>query len=95
VSSAWCVERQLEHLPATAATVALYIVALAGEGLKPATIERRLVAINREHKIGKFPLPGLAPGVREVLQGIRRSQGSAQRQIAALLTDDLKTMLAA
>lgn len=93
--SAWCAEQQLERLPATAATVGLYVVAMASDGLKPATIDRRLVAINREHKVNNIPPPGLAGEVREVLRGIRRSQGTAQRQVAALLTDELKTMLAA
>jgi integrase len=92
--SAWCFEHDLQRLPATVTTIALYVADQAGRGLKPASIDRRLVAINREHKVAGFPPPGLDPVVREVLAGVRRSQGSAQRQVAAVLTDDLKSMLA-
>src|SRR5436190_12431890 len=91
--SAWCAERDLERLPATVSTIALYVADQANRGLKPASIDRRLVAINREHKVAGFAPPGLDPVVREVLAGVRRIHGSAQRQVAAVLTDDLKSML--
>jgi integrase len=93
--SAWCAERSLERLPATITTIARYVADQAGRGLKPASIDRRLVAINREHKVNGFPAPGLDPVVREVLAGVRRTHGSAQRQVTAVLTDDLKSMLGA
>src|SRR5689334_18317063 len=43
----WSAERvsPVESLPATPATVALYITALAAKGLKPSTIRRRLASI--------------------------------------------------
>jgi integrase len=52
------------------------------------------VAINREHTVAGFPPPGLDPVVHELLAGVRRIHGSAQRQVTAVLTDDLKSMLA-
>ncbi|HEY1292775.1 MAG TPA: site-specific integrase [Chloroflexota bacterium] len=93
--SNWCAERGLERLPATPITVAMYVTDMAANGLRPATIDRRLVAINREHKVARAPQPGLSPEVKETLAGVRRSVGTAQRQVAALLTDDLKSMLSA
>jgi site-specific recombinase XerD len=91
--SAWCAERDLQCLPATVTTIALYVADQASRGLKPASIDRRLVAINREHKVAGFAPPGLDPVMREVLAGVRRTHGSAQRQVTAVLTDDLKSML--
>jgi integrase len=92
---AWCADRDVLRLLASVATIALYVADQASRGLKPASIDRRLVAINREHKVNGFAPPGLDPVVREVLAGVRRTHGSAQRQVTAVLTDDLKSMLGA
>jgi site-specific recombinase XerD len=93
--SIWCAERDVLQLPASVATVASFVADQAGRGLKPASIDRRLVAINRAHKVAGFAPPGLDPRVREVLAGVRRTHGIAQRQVAAVLTHDLKSMLGA
>lgn len=92
--SAWCARRGLERLPATPMTIASYIAEQAASGRRPSTIQRRLVAINREHKIANYPLPTSSPEVKEVLIGVRRAHGTAPDQVAALLTEDLKGILA-
>jgi integrase len=53
------------------------------------------VAINREHRVANLPPLGDNPALREVLTGIRRTHGTAPRQVSAILTDDLRAMLAA
>ena len=55
----WCAERvsPVEPLPATPATVALYITALAAKGRKPSTIRRRLASISVAHQVAGFETP--------------------------------------
>jgi integrase len=93
--SAWCAERGVERLPATLETLVSYVADQAASGLRPSTIGRRLVSIDREHRVQNLPPPGRSPELREVLAGIRRTHGTAPRQVNALLTDDLRAMLAA
>jgi hypothetical protein len=61
----WCAEQApgLEPLPATPATVALYITALA-EVRKPSTIRRRLASISVAHQVAGFESPTADVGVR-------------------------------
>jgi integrase len=91
----WCAERGVERLPATLETLVSYVADQAASGLRPSTIGRRLVAINREHKVANLPPPGLTQELREVMAGVRRTHGTAPRQVSAILTDDLRAMLAA
>jgi integrase len=93
--SSWCAERGVERLPATLETLASYVADQAASGLRPSTIGRRLVSIDREHRIQNLPPPGRSPELREVLAGVRRTHGTAPRQVNAILTDDLRAMLAA
>jgi site-specific recombinase XerD len=47
--TAWCADRGITALPARPETVALYVAAMADQGRKPATIQRRLAAISKAH----------------------------------------------
>ncbi len=83
-------------LPASAETVTLYITDLAQErGLKTATIERRLASVSAWHKRHGYPSPTEERLVREVMKGIRRKQGSKQKQAAPLTVGVLKRVLSA
>jgi integrase len=91
---AWAKECELEALPATPATVALYIAHLAGAGRRPATIDLAIAAIVDAHYRAGHSLDRRAPAIREVRRGLRRTLGTAQREAAPLLVDGLRAMLA-
>ncbi len=65
-------------LPATPATVAAYLAALADSGLKVSTISRRAAAIAYAHKPAGFE-PPINESVRAVMRGVRRKLGTAQK----------------
>jgi site-specific recombinase XerD len=89
--TAWCTNGTLESLPATPATVALYITDLA-ERCKPSTITRRLAAISQAHQQAGHAAPTSAPVVRDVLQGIKREKGTAPAAKAAAVTAIIRAM---
>ncbi len=81
----WCADRLVSALPTTPSIVALYIAEIAKgwdgeEPKKPATIVRRLAAINAKHKRALQFLPASQkyPEISVVLQGIVRAKGAAQ-----------------
>jgi integrase len=65
-------------LPATPATVAAYLAALADLRLKVSTISRRAAAIAYAHKLASFE-PPINESVKAVMRGIRRKLGTAQK----------------
>lgn len=91
--TAWCDERQLIPLPATAETVAMFAAELAGAE-KASTLQRRMSAIAEAHRAAGFESPTRAGIVQNVLAGVRRAHGSAQEGKAALLTQDILAMVA-
>jgi integrase len=93
----FCQEHNLAHLPATPATVALYITDRAAT-LRSATITRRLTSITKAHQAAGFeesPTSSHHFVVSETLKGIRRSIGTAQEGNAPLLTNDIRRIVAA
>lgn len=83
-------------LPAEAETVALYMTDMARErALKVSTIERRLASIAAWHKREGHPSPTEERLVREVMKGIRRKQGAAQKRAAPLTVGVLRRVLSA
>lgn len=81
--SAWAAWRQLEPLPATPETVALYLTDLA-DAAKTSTIARRLAAIAQAHRAAGFPTPTDDPSLKAVWAGIRRVHGTATDGAAPL-----------
>lgn len=79
-------------IPATPECVAAYIAQHA-MSLATATLGRRLVAIARAHVAHGFVSPTNSELVRATLQGIRRSHGSACRQVAPLQKADVVLMV--
>lgn len=90
---AWCSSHGLPALPASGPTVALYLTARADAGRKPATIALDLAAISESHRAAGVESPRKAAEVRAVLQGIRRTKGVAQRQVAPLLAGDVRALV--
>jgi integrase len=80
-------------MPATDETIALYLSSQAAS-LRPSTLEHHLAAISKAHKAAGFPSP--IPDsvlVFETLKGIKRTHGTAPKQKAPVLTEDLRLML--
>lgn len=90
--SAWCVDRSYSTVPATAATVADYISAMADDGYAPPTIARRLAAISDAHESSGYgdQNPVRSSGVRKTHRGIRRTLQHRPRKAAALRSADLR-----
>lgn len=80
--------------PATPEVVADNLARFAGK-LSVATLEHRLVAIHRAHVDRGLESPVRNLLVKRTMQGIRRTFGSAQRQVRALVKDDLLELLIA
>lgn len=91
--SAWCEALGLESLPASPATVALYLTHMAEAGKKVATIGRALAAISVLHTVSGMPSPRRDGRVMEVLKGIRRGLGTAQVRKAPVMVDTLRAMV--
>jgi integrase len=75
-------------IPATAASVAEYLAKFAG-ALAVATLQHRLIAIHRAHTDRSLPSPIMDNLVKRTMQGIRRTLGTKQRRVTALVKDDL------
>jgi integrase len=79
-------------LPASAETVAFYVADLA-KVAKPATIDARLAAISAAHRAAGHDSPTKEEAVRLVRRGVRRTLGTAQRQVRPVTVPELRTML--
>lgn len=79
-------------IPATPEQVMQYLADVATT-LAVATIQRRLIAIHKAHIDISLPSPVSHPQVKRTMQGIRRTIGTRQRQVKALVKDDLLEML--
>src|SRR3984957_5910881 len=91
---AWCNERGVEALPAAPTVVAMYLTDMADSGYKATTISRRLVSIAQAHKAAGHKSPTSDETVRLVNAGIRRTIGTATRQVRPVVTEDLRVMVA-
>jgi integrase len=92
--AAWCEAHGLTSLPAAPETVALYLAERADQGAKPASLDLYLAAVSEAHRAAGHPSPREAAAVRAVRAGIRRTHGTAQRQVAPATADTLRRMLA-
>ena len=94
----WCARRGLSALPATPATLGAYLTAavteVAGPTYVPATLARWVAAVNFTHRQAGHPAPGAHPHVGELLAGIRREHGRPPARRDALVTADLRAILA-
>ena len=79
-------------VPCTSEKLAGYIADRA-ETHSPYTITRRIVGISRAHTTQGLSDPAKNDLVRTVLRGVRRNNGTTQRQVAPLLKQDLLAIL--
>jgi integrase len=81
-------------IPTTDVQLAAYLAEQATT-LKVATLTRRRAAISIAHKAQRLPNPVSSHLVRATMRGVRREHGTAQRQAAPLLREDLFVVLGA
>jgi integrase len=79
-------------LPASGEAVAYFVADLA-QAAKPATIDARLAAISAAHRAAGYDSPTKAEAVRLVRRGVRRTLGTAQRQVRPVTVPDLREMV--
>jgi len=79
-------------VPATPDVIASYLAA-HGETLSISTLTRRLASIAKAHRARGIPSPTATELVHSVLQGIKRTRGTAQREAKPLLKEDLFAVL--
>jgi site-specific recombinase XerD len=89
----WCAARGLEPMPATPATVAVYLADLATRGRKYAGIARALSSIAATHRARNAPWTRGAPAVTEVMHGIARRHGTAPSKKAPVGDVELAALL--
>ena len=92
----WAKAQQLESLPASPQTVALYLADRAST-LAASTLTRRLTSISRQHVRSGLSSPASTriPVVGDTLRGIKRTIGTAQQRKDPLLSAAIRTMIAA
>jgi len=88
----WCETFSLNSLPANEDTFALYLSALAIDGYKASTIQRRMSAISVAHSVAGFESPTTSK-VKVVWAGIKRSIGTAEKGKLPIVIDTLKAIL--
>ena len=79
-------------LPASSATIASYIASHVGM-LAVATITRRVATLSKAHQAMGEQNPCQTALVKATLRGLRRKQGTAQKQAKPLLKDELFVVL--
>jgi integrase len=80
-------------IPCDPETIAAYIADMSNT-YKVATIEHRVIALHQGHVQRGYVTdtqvsPAMHPLVKRTMQGIRRTLGTAQRRVKALVKDDL------
>ena len=75
-------------IPTTAIKLAEYLARFA-DTLAVATLQHRLIAIHRAHLEAGHTSPAMDSLVKRTMQGIRRTKGTAQRCVKALVKDDI------
>ena len=79
-------------IPATAELVSQYL-AVHADFLSPATLNRRIVSINRAHTSQGLFSPAKSDLVKATMRGIRRTKSTKQRQVEPILKNNLFDMV--
>lgn len=91
----WCAAQTppLESMPATAATVALFLRDVADAGRRTATVEHMLAAIRNMHRRANQDSWFKAPVILEMIKTIQREQGSMPHRKIAIGVHPLRKMI--
>ena len=91
--AAFCALHGLDALPGRQTTVAAYVASLA-ETHRPSTIQRRLASISTAHRAAGYESPTTSELVRSTLLGVKRSKGTAKRQVLPVRVRHIREGLA-
>ena len=88
----WCIEKNLDSLPANPETVMMYISDMA-KIYKVSTIRRKMTSISLIHRNNGHETPIKNAKVQRTFKGIKNDKGTVQDAKKALLSDDIKKMV--
>lgn len=93
--SAWCRQEGHQPLPATPATIGLYIANLFSQkpAVSTATIERAVAGIAFQHRLAGHQLDRSHPAIADVLAGVKRQRKARPREAKPIIADELRRML--
>jgi integrase len=90
----WCAGRGLASLPGDPAALCAYLTERAEAGIAVVSLDGACTAIRHVHRMHDLPDPVASETVRQVRLGLRRTYGTAPRQLARpLSTDDIRQIL--
>ncbi len=89
----WCLNEEKASLPASSATVALFVDSMA-KGRKVATLRRYVATIAHLHAAAEFADPTKTPSVKAALKRAAKSKGTRQAQARGLTEADVERILA-
>lgn len=89
----WCAAQGRASTPASPSTLAEYLGDLVRRGQRPSTIERARVGIGQAHALRGLPSPAKDPLIAELMKGIRRTLGVAQKEARPLAVDELRIVV--
>ena len=90
----WCNERAISPMPAAPETVATFLADQAANGVRPATLTRRVAAIRYAHNLAGLDTPTKSELVTAAMKGIRRAEGAAVERKAPATADIIAAMVA-
>lgn len=93
IFSNWCDSLGLIALPAAPDTIARFLAAQASQGLKPATLTRRVAAIRMSHEAQGYATPTQHKVVKTVLKGIKRAMRTTQSKKAPATAERIENMI--
>lgn len=98
----WCDRTGHSPLPATVDQLSWFLTEKSTElrpdgrwAYSPSTLSRWVSTINKMHALAGLPKPGAHESIRDLLRGIRRDRSTPPARRTPLLTDDIRTILAA
>lgn len=89
----WCAGRQHQPIPATPETVAEFLASQADDGVKPATLRRRVAAIKFAHQAAGLDSPTSSMTVSATLKGIFNRVGVKPNRKAPATAPRLREMI--
>jgi site-specific recombinase XerD len=90
----WARANGLECLPASIEAVVLYLTHLSVKGLKPSSITRKVAAIKHSHRQAGHQSPTDSEPVKAAMAGIKRTRGTAPRQVNPATIEVVEKLLA-
>ncbi len=86
----WCLGQQVDMLPSSPQTFAVYLTELADAGLSWSMVQTTVAAVKRTHGLAKLPSPTQDEDFRMVLRGIRRAITARQHQARPISSKQIK-----